>query len=395
MALLVGTVGRQSGLWNDFASYWLAGKLVAAGHSPYDLAALIGLGAKQGIAFQAGTGYSYPLPFAVSMVPLSALPFPVAGAIFSVGSIAVFAWAVANWLGDSRLSPGSTTGTLVPAVLAGFYPPVIGSAFFGQANLLVLGLLAFGVKRWLWPDAGSDRVGGVAIGLAGIVKVAPLALLLSAALARRLGGVVGILVGAGVAMAAALAAVPYGLGGAGRLADLGTADSFWTNQSLNGFISRLTIRNERTSAFLRGSVDPTLAAWVALAVFAALTLAVLWRARDRLGDQREWWLAIGFTLVAAVIAAPKDSFWNHVPALVAVGLLIAVPSIRRDALTRGLLLAWYGLAWVQFLVDHLSAATLHGWGPIGAILSSSALLGMVALWFALGGALLRPQPPVD
>src|SRR5690242_10917608 len=54
--------GGANGMWNDFASYWLAGKLVWSGHTPYDLTALVRLGHQQGLVFQAGTGYSYPLP---------------------------------------------------------------------------------------------------------------------------------------------------------------------------------------------------------------------------------------------------------------------------------------------------------------------------------------------
>ena len=388
--LLAAIRWGSQGLWNDFASYWLAGKLVAAGHTPYDLTALARLGVHEGILFQPGTGYSYPLPFAVLMVPLSALPFALAASLFTAASVFVFAWAIASWLGDRRLFAGGGVLPIVVALLAGFYPPVGGSVFFGQANLLVLGALALGVRRWLHPVARADWWGGLAIGLAGVVKVAPLALLLPATLARRIGGVAGIIVGAGSAMAAAALVAPFGLGGSGRLAEMGAPDPYWTNQSLNGFISRLTLRNERTIPFLRG-LDPTVAAWAIFALFTVVTLAVLWRARDRLAERRGYWLAIGFTLVAAVIATPKNSFWNHVPALVGIGLLIAAVDLGqwRDTRTRLLVLAWYGMALVQWMVDRLSGATLQAWGPIGALLSSAALIGMLALWLALGRALLR------
>ena len=396
VSLLDGLREGSHGLWNDFASYWLAGKLVAAGHTPYDLTALARLGAHEGILFQPGTGFSYPLPFAVLMVPLAGLPFTLAASLFTAVSIFVFGCAVVSWLGDRRVFVGGRVTSLVVALLAGFYPPVGGSVYFGQANLLVFGMLALGVRRWLHPDGRGDWWGGLAIGLAGIVKVAPLALALPASLARRLGAVAGILAGAGAPMAAALLLAPFGLGGVGRLAEMGAPDPYWTNQSLNGFISRLTLRNERTIPFLRG-LDPTVAAWVLFAAFAVATLAVLWRARDQLAVRQGYWLAIGFTLVAAVIATPKNSFWNHVPALVGMGLFIAALDTGRgrDALSRWLLLAWYGLALLQRFVDGLSGATLHAWGPIGALLSSAALVGLVALWLALGRALLASSLPEE
>ena len=394
--LLAGIVANAHGLMNDFASYWLAGKLVAAGHTPYDLTALVRLGANQGVVFQPGTGYSYPLPFAVLMVPLSALPFGFAAGLFTAVSLLVFGWAVASWLSDRRTFSGGRSLTLVVALLAGFYPPVGGSVFFGQANLLVLGGLALGVRCWLWPRGRADWWGGLAIGLVGIVKIAPLALVLPASLARRLGGVVGIVAGAGAPMAAALLLAPFGLGGVRRLAELGAPDPYWTNESLNGFISRLTLRNERTVPFLRG-LDPTVAAWVLFGVFTIVTLTVLWRARDRLATPQGYWLAVGFTLVAAVIATPKNSFWNHVPALVGIGLLIAAVDSGRglDRPMRWLVLAWYGTAVVQLMVNGLSGATLHAWGPIGALLSSAALIGLVALWLALGRGLLRVPPTTE
>lgn len=388
--LLEGIRQGGHGLWNDFASYWLAGRLVAAGHTPYDLTALVRLGSHQGVVFQAGTGYSYPLPFAVLMIPLSALPFAFAASLFTIASILVFGWAVASWVGDSRLVAVGLPWTLVIALLAGLYPPVAGSLFFGQANLLVFGALAFGVRRWLDADTRADWWGGIAIGAAGIVKIAPLALVLPAGLARRSHALAGILAGAGGALAAALVVAPFGLGGAGRLAELGSPDPYWTNQSLNGLISRLTVRNERTVPFLRG-LDPSIAAWILFGLFALVTTAALWRARDRLSTRQGYWLAIGFTLVAAVIAAPKNSFWNHVPALVGIGLLIAAADSARlrDPVTRGLVLTWYGLAVVQRVVDSLSGATLQAWGPPGALLSSAAVCGLVALWLALGRALLH------
>lgn len=392
---LLGIRWGSHGLWNDFASYWLAGKLVAAGHTPYDLTALARLAVREGIQFQPGTGYSYPLPFAVLMVPLATLPFTLAASLFTAVSVLVFGWAIASWLSDQRTFAGGRRMALVVALSAGFYPPVGGSVFFGQANLLVLGVLALGVKRWMHPDGGADWWGGVAIGVAGIVKAVPLALILPALLARRLGGVAGILAGAGASMAAALLVAPFGLGGVGRLVEMGAPDPFWTNQSLNGFISRLTLRNERTIPFLRG-LDPTVAAWVIFTLFTIVTLTVLWRARDRLAVRQGYWLAIGFTLVAAVIATPKNSFWNQLPALVGVGLLIAAdPRHWRAGLTRWLVVAWYGMALVQLLVDSLSGDTLQSWGPLGALLSSAAVVGLLALWLALGCALLKANGVVS
>ncbi|HJX68023.1 MAG TPA: hypothetical protein VJ258_04780, partial [Candidatus Limnocylindrales bacterium] len=83
---------------NDFHDYWLAGKLILQGQSPYDSAALAETARREGLSFLVGGGYSYPLPFAVAMVPFALLPFAVAVAAFGAVSLVLFGLTVAAWL---------------------------------------------------------------------------------------------------------------------------------------------------------------------------------------------------------------------------------------------------------------------------------------------------------
>jgi len=284
------------GLWNDFTSYWLAGRLVAAGETPYDIAALAALGAREGIVFEVGTGYSYPLPFAVAMVPLSALSFTLAASLFTAASLLLFGLAVASWLRDERVWRAGPAVTLGAALAAGLYTPVHGSLFFGQANLLVFAGLALGVRLWLGGDRRRDVIGGIWIGLVGILKVAPLALALPLLLARRVGGLVGIGAGAAGAMLAAAALAPSGLLGMDRLVRLGEPDPYWTNQSINGFASRLTIGSDRVVAILPG-VDARLLGSVLLVLFGIASIVVLVRSR-RLLEPSVW---IGLAIALALV----------------------------------------------------------------------------------------------
>ena len=87
----------------------------------------------------------------------------------------------------------------------------------------------------------------------------------------------------------------------------------------------------------------------ATAAFGLITLALLWRARDRLRSRRGAALGLGLALVAGTIGAPKNSFWNEALVLVAVGLLLAVetPDLRLGRLGRldgALLATWFGAA---------------------------------------------------
>lgn len=385
----ISIAGGGAGLWNDFTSYWLAGRLVASGQTPYDLDALIRLAATERIVFAAGTGYSYPPPFAVAMVPLASLPFTVAATVFTVLSLLVFGLAVASWLRDARVWQGGPVATLLAALATGLYTPVHGSLFFGQANLLVFGALALGVRLWLDGNRERGVIGGLWIGLAGIVKVAPLALALPMALAHRIGAVAGMAAGAAGAMLVAWALAPFGLDGIEGLARLGEPDSRWYNQAINGFASRLTLGSDRATALLPG-IDALVLGSVLLVLLGIATLVVLIRSRKLLDAPSGMALAIALTLVAAVAGAPKNSFWNHVPLLIGAGLLLA-PITGGHALRlsdRALLAAWYGLAVLQWWVDSLGVG-LRSLGPISTLLSSVALYGVIALWAAIAIRLLR------
>jgi alpha-1,2-mannosyltransferase len=173
------------------------------------------------------------------MVPLALLPFGAAAALFGVASVAAFALTVA-W-GATQWFPGAGHRRRVAlAVVAGLHPPVYGSVAMGQANLVLLPLLAYGAALAVAGTTAAGRFrGGLAAGLAAVVKLVPAVWIVPLALGRRFGATAGIAVAAGVAMVVAIVLVPWGVAGSGGLASLLEADPFYTNQSINGFVSRL------------------------------------------------------------------------------------------------------------------------------------------------------------
>ncbi len=225
--LLIDVAGAIPGRFNDYHAYWLAGRLVAAGGDPYDRAALVELAQREGLEFLVGTGYSYPPPFALLMVPLAALPFDVSAALFSAVSLMAFGIVIAALVQPLRR----------PAVLAfaaGAYPPVAGSLFIGQANLLVFGLLALGFL-FLRQEA---LVTGLAWGGAAVIKLVPIGLLVPLALARQRQIVLTFLGSVGLYLVLAALAVARTSGGTAAMLTLLEPDSYWTNQSLNGVLTR-------------------------------------------------------------------------------------------------------------------------------------------------------------
>ncbi|HEX8940224.1 MAG TPA: glycosyltransferase family 87 protein [Candidatus Limnocylindrales bacterium] len=382
-ALVASTLLGLPGRFNDFSSYWLAGRLVAAGQSPYDLAALTTLGRREGLDFLVGSGYSYPPPFAVAMVPLSALPFTFAAWLFSLVSAAAFGLAAAAWLARAGLS---TRRSLVLAALAGAYPPIVGSAYFGQANLLIVAVLVLAMDRLLPRDGGrggrgSELIAGLGIGLVGVVKLVPLVLLVPLLLGRRWVASAGLIAAAlGALLVAAVVAPASGRGGS-QLAELLGADGFWSNQSLNGLATRLVVPTDRTAPLLPG-LDPTVLGVAFLVLVALPTAVALWSAR-RSALAGGLGLGLSVALLAGIAGAPKDSFWNHAPALLAVAQLVPGRGAGTVVPARGLRLAlgaWYGGAWLEALVDRTEGGITRPLGPAGALVSSLAILGLLALW---------------
>jgi alpha-1,2-mannosyltransferase len=375
---------------NDFNDYWLAGRLILQGHSPYDTAALAALARTQGLSLLLGGGYSYPLPFAVAMVPLALLPFPAAVATFQTASVAAFGLTVAAWLGwaHGRDTEGRGRRAAV-AVAAGVYPPVYGSLVMGQANLVLLPVLALGTALILDGATPARRAGGgMLTGLAAIVKLVPAVWIVPLALGRRAAGAVGIIAGMLGSMAVALALAPWAATGSGGLAALLEPDAFYTNQSINGFLTRLVEPSDKTLPLWPGGFEPGPVMAAATALFGMATLLVMWRSREVLATRRGAAIGLGLALVAGVIGAPKESFWNSAIILVAVGLLLVVdaPNLRFGSFgrtDRWLLASWFGsaLAWAAVWAVEPPAA-----GPLSAVVNlawSFSLAGLLALWWLL------------
>jgi alpha-1,2-mannosyltransferase len=376
--------------FNDFHDYWLAGRLILEGHSPYDMQALRDVARTENLHFMFGGGYSYPLPFALAMVPLALLPFSVSLSVFLAISIAAFGLTVAAWLGWAHGWERATLRRrLGLALLAGFYPPVCGSVANGQANLLLMPLLAGGAAGVLATPPARRAAGGLLVGLAAIVKLVPGVAVVPLAIGRRWGSAAAVVASALGTLVAATLAVPYATQGSGGLAALFDPDSYFTNQSINGFVTRLVRDSDRTAAIWPRGFDPRLPMLMLTAAFGLATLLVLWRARRALATRRGLAIGLALALVAGIAGAPKNSFWNEAFALVGAGLLLAAdaPDLRLGRMGRmdlSLLGLWLagGLLWTVLWMFPPSA-TAAGLPAVVTLLQSSSLYGMLALWLTL------------
>ena len=271
------------GILNDFWIYWSAGAVLNAGGNAYDNVALSRAHDAAGLPGIIGGGYTYPLAFAEAMRPMAALPRWPRGR--SSWRSAWWRWAW-PWPCCSARFGVPLPAMLAMGVLGGLYTPISYGLWVGQANDLLLPAMAL-AYRGVGP--------GAALMVATVVKLYPATGFLAlAGRADRLRQ---------LALAAAAAAVLFapdllfGAGrGAGRVAQNLAADTYWSNQSVNGFLSRM-------AAFEGWPLRGLPVEAVDLAVVAALgvgVVLVLWRCR-----LQPWDGCLSLCLCFGVVAAPR------------------------------------------------------------------------------------------
>jgi hypothetical protein len=358
-----GRSGRD-GLFNDFYDYWAAGRILDRGGSPYDPHLMSHVLASAGVQSMVGGAYSYPLLLAELARPLATLPPGPAAALFTAGSLAALWLGVALLL--SQLRRATRAQLMALATGAALFAPVVGTLYFGQVNLYLLPLLALAV-RGVRPQAG--------IAAATAVKLYPGATAL-AFLTRGRGGVRPLL--ATLAAALGLSLLPNALAGVwparGGMLDMLGPDPFWSNESINGLLSRLPLPGPGVTLLML-AVCFLLGAGIAAVVVAR---------RDR-----TWPGVFALLLCYGVLAAPKNSLWNFAPLVVVWVQWWSASNRRRRA-------AWLGgLAWalvsLQGVVD--AAQGLREGQPVAAgVLASVALLGGLLLLGMLTHQLLTAPP---
>jgi Glycosyltransferase family 87 len=369
VAFSFATIGI-SGQLNDFYAYWAAGALLNRGENPYDVGALASVQQAAGIYVETGSGFSYPLFFAHLMRPLALLPPATAATIFSVLSLIALAFAVAILLGS--LPQLRWPLALGGGVVAGLFPPVIGSLYFGQANLFVLLLLAI-AYRCVTP--------GPMLGIASAIKLYPVSGFL-AVLTERPPRWRRLAIGLGVL--GSLLLLQLGSGGgslSGRTRYFFGPDTYWSNESINGWLSRLGIDSTWTHAPFRGlQVEATMVTIVLLLTVA--TVIVLLRA-----PAYTWEGAVALSLWLGVVSAPKNSLWNFTP------LLLAITFMSTRLAGRWWLVALGVVAWLLIeLQAQLDGAreTIYQASPALAWLSSVGLYGAFILGGLCAYVVLRP-----
>ncbi|MDQ6901004.1 MAG: DUF2029 domain-containing protein [Candidatus Dormibacteraeota bacterium] len=356
-----GSTRRPAGLFNDFYTYWAAARILGRGGDPYDINLVNHVLRVAGVHSTVGAvGYSYPLLLAELLRPLALLPPRTAAILFTAASLAAF--GVAMYLLLEPLSRAATWELLLLATGAGLFAPVNGSLYFGQVNLIVLSLLALAFHRIVRPGA---------LAVASAIKLYPaVALAAFGAQGRRafrplLGALTASLL---------LIVVPnlsrHQWRYEGTVGRMLQPDTFWTNQSLNGFFSRLSLASQWTRPPLPGLAvtGPML---VVCALFGLLAVGVIgWRRGN------PWDAGFALLLCLGVVIAPGNSLWNFTPLLVAIAY--CWPRVRVRPPELAVLLTGYVLVEAQGQID-VVRDSFYGGRPAMTWLASLALYGALLI----------------
>ncbi|MGH2407817.1 MAG: GNAT family N-acetyltransferase [Candidatus Limnocylindrales bacterium] len=358
-AIQFAQLSAQPQFGYDLSFYWSAARHLLTGQPPYDAAQLSGTYVPQGGGF-----YLYPPLLAVLFIPLAAI-FPdgsgqVAWLWSAFGAAILLATVV--WLASAERIARDRRGLLLLLAAVFAFPPVVGELVLGNVHLELLGLFAlawYGVRRG---DRRGEAIAGLAIALAGLIKVLPFLLLVWFVATRRWRAVAWTIGGAMVIAAATVPITglqpwldfPTVLANHGAPADPtdALAPAVWIGALTGPLVARLIV--------------------VSLGV-----VAVIWAAR-RLTVPASYAVAVA----TATLIAP--SVFQHYLAMLVLPLLLALAHSRR----RG----WVAVAYFAMWGGQQPALGAVGWLLNRALPAAGALL--VPAGLLVWGGRSMPRDPV-
>ena len=352
----------------DFSAYWAAARHLLTAAPIYTPDQLAGP-----YAAQAANLFLNPPALAALVTPLAVL-FPTdprlanwiwigLGAAIIVAS--VLALVRSERLGERfPLLGGRGRWWLVAGAFA--FPPVVDELVVGNVNLLLLGLMTaawLGVRRG---GASGDRLAGVAVGAAAIVKVFPGLLVVWFLLSRRWRAA-----GWAAVAAAALVAASLPVTGLQPWLDFPTA------------LANLSLTNQATDALAPTFwLAPYLGFTLARILVTVAGLLVLWFATLAAPRTIEG-ARLGFAIAVSVSILITPALYTSYLTVLVVPLILA--------LAAGVRLRWLALAYVLMWGGQQPALGDVEWIVTRALPTAGALLLLGLLLVALLGDQTRDR----
>ena len=275
-----------------------------------------------------GIQFTYT-PFAALLFAVGSL-LPFHALLGAVALVSTLALAATVWIAFRELgwrTPARMGATLLVTGLVFWTEPVQRALFLGQIELVLMALVVWDLCQ---PDRRPWK--GAATGLAAGIKLVPLLFIVYLVLVRRFRQAAVAAAAFAVTVVIGFAVLPgestyWWIDGnffqAGRTGFVGDQQ----NQSLRGLLTRLA-----------GSVDGSMAPWLAVAVVVAvlgLAAAVV------LHNSGRAFAGLMTAALTALLVSPIS--WDHHWVWIAPGLAVIIDAGVRAATTAGRA-GWYGLA---------------------------------------------------
>jgi hypothetical protein len=352
----------------DFSHYYTSALAMRRGIDPYAID-LRPLANSLGLDVADNTRATYPPPFLLCFEPLTTLTPARAYWTWIAINVALTIAALFVLLGfDSHVD---LTAALSLAGFALLYPPLVDNFSYAQSQVLVMLILAL-MMRWM--ERGIDRAAGIALAVAGLLRIFPL-IMVGYLLARRRWTVLGYAIAgtvAGVAITLLLAGPHVTLSFVRALPFV--VDPRWmmrgVNVSLNasvdrGFLYVLKFPLSPSAEIARQLA--TAACEIAILAFTYVSTAA--PAADRDPDSR----AFSLWVVATVLLAPTAWYHYLVLLFIPFAQLASAASVGR-ASNRSV---WMAVASVITLL-----ASMFVRGPLLALMSAGILAAVREAPFA-------------
>lgn len=322
---------------SDFFSFWLAGKVVLQGQSPYDEQVWLTGHQVYHADWISDPAFLYPLPLAVLMIPLSLLSLPLAYALWvwlsqwilfftTLRLLALFEEkrrffvfpVVAGLLLFRPLFPLLRNGQLATLVL---FSILLSAIFFTQRRLFLAGVtLAFAVLK---PNLGVPILGLVSLYLL---------------LRKQYRGLIGAVTGLMAILLSGLLIQPDWMGEYIHVLTFKQIHSYGYASSIWGLTYLLTDMNIRGSILLAG-----------LSCLLLLGMFVFWVLSGRVnGDENAFSLAVPLGVLMTPYLWPYDQ------------ILLVIPIVTLMALIHKRGVPFLGSALIFLLVDVVYLVILWG-----------------------------------
>ena len=399
-ALDTGTVGGI-----DFKAYYIAADMLRRGQDFYDVELQTQEVLARGLPLNQSF-YIYPPLLAIAFVPLTMLPIQTAAQFWFFFNLTLYGLSLAVITRALRLDRLTSILPLL-WILAFLFPPALFTMYKGQVNILLLLLLA--LTYWLYRK-GRERMAGVALGLAVMIKIVPLLLLLYFLWKRRY-----VLSLAAICTIIAIGALGLVIVGPGPhqtyigevIPVLVEPRPNPANQSLGGFLSLLLVENVYTDHFIHSPGLWRALTWIFSLAFLLAAVAIT--GPSRTGGLRT---ELEVALVIATLPLVANIAWVDMFVLLLfpyavllkyflilrdpgpIGKLDAHPD-RRPRLRRALLACMCAsvvlVSSPRFLDLLVGLAGWQIWLTRNALFLSLPFFGLLILWTSLALILTSPK----